>query len=59
MLFTDRAFFVLLLGTFCLYYLRASVRWQIAVLLIASVVFNAYALPDTSAIHIFPYVALS
>jgi alginate O-acetyltransferase complex protein AlgI len=45
MLFTDRIFFVLLVATFCLYYLGRSAVWQIAVLLIASLVFYAYAQP--------------
>lgn len=45
MLFTDRIFFVLLAATFLLYYAGKSAAWQIGVLLIASLVFYAYAQP--------------
>lgn len=45
LLFTDRAFFILLTVTFCAYYLRKSARWQIAVLILASVFFYAYSQP--------------
>ena len=45
MLFTDRAFFALLFCTFAAYYVRRSARYQIAILLIASLVFYAYAQP--------------
>jgi hypothetical protein len=39
MLFTDRAFFALLLCTFAAYYARRSANYQIAVLLVASLFF--------------------
>lgn len=45
MLFTDRIFFLLLAVTFCFYYLGRSAVWQIATLLIASLIFYAYAQP--------------
>jgi alginate O-acetyltransferase complex protein AlgI len=45
MLFNDRAFFVLLVATLGFYYLRRSTRWQILVLLVASLVFYAYSQP--------------
>ena len=45
MLFTDRAFFALLLCTFAAYYARRSASYQIAVLLVASVFFYAWSQP--------------
>ncbi|MBA2587656.1 MAG: MBOAT family protein [Alphaproteobacteria bacterium] len=45
MLFTDRAFFALLFCTFAAYYLRRSAGYQIAVLLIASLLFYAWSQP--------------
>jgi alginate O-acetyltransferase complex protein AlgI len=45
MLFTDRAFFALLFCTFAAYYARRSANYQIAILLIASVIFYAWSQP--------------
>jgi alginate O-acetyltransferase complex protein AlgI len=45
MLFTDRAFFALLLVTFAAYYVRRHTGYQIAVLLIASLFFYAWSQP--------------
>ncbi|HEY2010071.1 MAG TPA: MBOAT family O-acyltransferase [Rhizomicrobium sp.] len=45
MLFNDRAFFILLVATLGFYYLGRTARWQIMVLLIASLVFYAYSQP--------------
>ncbi|MFO1248275.1 MAG: MBOAT family O-acyltransferase [Alphaproteobacteria bacterium] len=45
MLFTDRAFFVLLLCTFAAYYARRSANYHIAVLLVASLFFYAWSQP--------------
>jgi alginate O-acetyltransferase complex protein AlgI len=53
MLFTDRAFFILLFGTFAVYYCGRSANYQIVVLLVASLIFYAYSQPYLLALLSF------